>query len=157
LIRPTARPIASSQTAQNARLSPASGPVRAAKDSRPSSPSFRISRSQLDLIATRLTDDDQAVLAFLAQVRLATGQQLARRLWQVAGPSDPRGRAARRSLAGLERYHLIQRLPRRVGGVRGGSASIVYGLGPAGRRLLNLGSAAGLTGLAAKSGYEQAV
>jgi Replication-relaxation len=31
---------------------------------------------------------------------------------------------------------VIDRLPRRVGGVRGGSSSIVYGLGPAGVRLL---------------------
>jgi hypothetical protein len=139
LSRPTARPIASSQPAENPRSGPPFGPVRAAKDSQPSSPSSRISRAQLDLIAARLTSNDQAVLRFLAQVRLATGQHLARRLWQAAGPGNPRGRAARRALAGLEHWHLIQRLPRRVGGVRGGSASIVYGLGPAGRRLLNQG------------------
>jgi hypothetical protein len=36
----------------------------------------------------------------------------------------------------LERWRIIDRLPRRHGGVRGGSSSIVYYLGPAGRRLL---------------------
>lgn len=36
----------------------------------------------------------------------------------------------------LEGWRLIDRLPQRIGGVRGGASSIVYGLGPAGRRLL---------------------
>lgn len=36
--------------------------------------------------------------------------------------------------SGYER--IIDRLGRRIGGVRGGSSSIVYGIGPAGRRLL---------------------
>jgi hypothetical protein len=79
---------------------------------------------------------DLAVIQFLAEVRLATGHQLARRLWASTVPTDPQARAARRCLARLERERIIQRLARRMGGVRGGSTSIVYALGSAGRRRL---------------------
>jgi Replication-relaxation len=81
-------------------------------------------------------DYDLAVIQFLAEVRLATGHQLARRLWASAAPTDPQARAARRCLARLEGARVIQRLARRMGGVRGGSTSIVFALGSAGRRLL---------------------
>jgi hypothetical protein len=134
--RPTARPAASSQPPENACSDPAFGPVRAAKDSVASSSLSRISRPQLDLIATRLTDSDRAVLQLLADLRLATGQQLARRLWQAEHGNDPRARAARRVLGRLEDWRLIDRLPQRIGGVRGGASSIVYAIGPAGSRLL---------------------
>jgi hypothetical protein len=76
------------------------------------------------------------VIRFLSEVRLATGHQLARRLWAATSPTDPRARTARRALARLEGWRVFERLGRRLGGVRGGSTSIVYGLGPAGRRLL---------------------
>jgi protein involved in plasmid replication-relaxation len=83
-----------------------------------------------------LTEQDQAVILFLAQVRLATGTQIARRLWSSSAPTDRRAGRARRALRRLEEWRVIDRLPRRVGGVRAGSSSIVYCLGPTGRRLL---------------------
>ncbi|HEX8206502.1 MAG TPA: replication-relaxation family protein [Solirubrobacteraceae bacterium] len=73
---------------------------------------------------------------FVSEVRLATGHQIARRLWASASPTDVRARAARRALARLEGQRVVDRLGRRVGGVRGGSTSIVYRMGPVGRRLL---------------------
>ena len=79
---------------------------------------------------------DLAVMRFLSEVRLATGHQVARRLWASGAPTDAQARAARRCLARLEGAGVVQRLGRRMGGVRGGSTSIVYALGPAGRRLL---------------------
>lgn len=96
----------------------------------------RVSSRQLDDLTTRLTDHDQALVLLLSQLRLATGFQIARRLWGAQVPSDSGAWAARRALSRLERWRIVDRLPRRVGGVRGGSTSLVFGLGPAGRRLL---------------------
>ncbi len=135
-MRPTARPLASTPPPRNRCTSTASQPISAAKDSRPSPPFSRISGSRLDSIASSLTDNDQAVLAFLAAIRLASGQQLARRLWSAGDPTDASARVARRALRRLETERVLERLPRRVGGVRAGSASVIYGLGPASRRLL---------------------
>lgn len=134
--RPIGRPAASSATHERSRSATGSDHIRAAKDSASSSPSSRISARHLQTIASRLSDNDQAVLQFLAGVRLATGHQLARRLWSAAAATDTRARAARRALKRLEESRVIERIQRRVGGVRGGSTSIVYGVGPAGRRLL---------------------
>ena len=50
------------------------------------------------------------------------------------GFQGPGGQAA---VWRLEGWRIVDRLPRRVGGVRGGSASLVYAVGPAGRRLLD--------------------
>jgi len=133
--RQIARNIASSPARKHACSGISSGEIAAAKDSAPRCPS-RISGRQLDFIASRLTDYDRAVLAFLAEVRLATGQQMARRLWGSVSQTDAKAWAARRTVWRLEAWRVVDRLPRRVGGVRGGSASLVFALGPTGRRLL---------------------
>ena len=96
----------------------------------------RVSLRQLDAIASDLTDYDKAVVQFLALVRLATGGQIARRLWSSKAPSDSQAWAARRAISRLERWRVVDRLPQRVGGARRGSSAIVYGLGPSGQRLL---------------------
>ncbi|HKP90644.1 MAG TPA: replication-relaxation family protein [Thermoleophilaceae bacterium] len=75
------------------------------------------------------------MVSFLAEVRVATGVQIARRLWGSTKPSDSKASATRRALRRLEGWRVLDRLSRRMGGVRAGSASIVYCLGPAGRRL----------------------
>ena len=75
-------------------------------------------------------------MSYVGDMRLATGMQLARRLWSASVPSDTNARAARRTLGRLELLRVLDRLRQRIGGVRAGSASIVYGLGPAGRRIL---------------------
>jgi hypothetical protein len=129
------RQIASSAGVRNHRLGPDFQPVRTAKDS-PSSGSSRISNRQLDQIQTQLTDQHRAVLLFLAQVRLASADQVARRLWAARVPTDSRAQTARRALRRLELWRVIDRLPRRIGGIRGGSTSLIYRIGPAGRRLL---------------------
>jgi hypothetical protein len=132
---PIARPIALNAAPENGRkLAPSDG-VTAATDL-PSGRSSRVSLRQLEGIASSLTDDDLAVVQFISEVRVATGHQLARRLWSAAHPRDARARAARRALHRLEDWRVLDRLPRRVGGIRGGSATIVYSLGPVGRRLL---------------------
>lgn len=130
--RTVARTIASSSAPQKAWTPGASCGLRAATPPA----SSRISARQLDSILTNLSDYDQAIISFLADVRLATGVQLARRLWSSRKPTDAKAYAARRTLRRLEDWRVIDRLGRRMGGVRAGSASIVYCLGPAGRRLL---------------------
>jgi hypothetical protein len=133
--RPVARTIASTGAPGNRWSGRGSGRLRAANDS--SSPRHsRVSDRRLDSILAELSDQDHAVVAFLGQVRLATGVQIARRLWGSEVPSDSKAYAARRALRRLEGWRVLDRLPRRMGGVRAGSASIVYSLGPAGRRLL---------------------
>jgi hypothetical protein len=52
------------------------------------------------------------------------------------GVSDAAGRAARRTLSRLTKVGVLQRLDRRIGGVRAGSSGIVYRVGPAVLRLL---------------------
>jgi hypothetical protein len=132
---PIARPIALQAATENGWTSAPSGGLRAATDL-PSGFSSRISPRQLDAIGSELTDDDLAVVQFISEVRLATGHQIARRLWSAAHPRDVRARAARRALRRLEDWRVLDRLARRVGGMRGGSTTIVYCLGPVGRRLL---------------------
>jgi len=86
------------------------------------------------------TDQQLTVVAQVGELRLMTGRQL-----QLLHYPDDRyssheaaARAARRSLERLVRERLLGRRERRIGGVRAGSASFVYGIGPAGERLLGL-------------------
>jgi hypothetical protein len=129
------RKVASSSSREEASAGRGSDRIRAAEDLAGPLPS-RISSRQLDRITSQLTDYDKAVVMLIAEVRLATGFQIARRLWSARVPSDSAAWAARRTLWRLEEWRIIDRLPRRVGGVRGGSTSLVFGLGPAGRRWL---------------------
>jgi Replication-relaxation len=130
-----ARNIASSQPTQNGWTEADFQRARAAKSDAPQGRS-RVSVRQLDSLESLLTDYDRAVIGLIGGVRLATGRQIARRLWASQMPTDSKAWAARRTLWRLEDSRIIERLPRRIGGVRAGSASLVYGLGPVGRRLL---------------------
>jgi hypothetical protein len=136
MTREIGRIIASSQNGEKRWTGEASAAIRPTKDSVSSRPS-RISSRQVDLIESQLTDYDRGVVLFLSEVRLTAGHQVARRLWASQIPTDLNARRARTALTRLEGWRVIERLPRRMGGVRGGSASIVYALGPTGVRLLN--------------------
>jgi hypothetical protein len=74
-----------------------------------------------------LSDRDVAVLRQLAVLRLLTGRQL-QRLTVSDGSSATRARRARSMLQRLTERRLIQRLDRRVGGIRAGSEGFVYRL-----------------------------
>jgi hypothetical protein len=82
-------------------------------------------------LAARLDERDRAILATLADFRLAQGDQL-RRL-HLAGV-DPR--SGRRTLARLQHLGLISRLERRIGGKRGGSDGSLFHLTSNGVRLV---------------------
>jgi Replication-relaxation len=79
---------------------------------------------------TRLTDRDRAVTHSVCELRFVSGAQLARMHF-----ADSDARAARRALLRLTRLDVLERLDRRVGGVRAGSAGFIYRLGLAGQRL----------------------
>lgn len=134
---PVASPTASSEKRRSSRAFGVSEQLSAAKDSLSASPS-RITPSQLQLIAGRLTDQDWRVLGFVAASRLASGKQLVQGLWMADRYSTPsQARIARRGLKRLSDLRVLDRLPgRTVGGLHGGSDTIVYGVGVAGARLL---------------------
>jgi hypothetical protein len=115
----------------------ASRQLSAAKDLLLARPS-RVSAHQLQIIASRLTDQDWQVLTFLATGRLASGKQLARGLWNADRQSAPgQARIARRRLKRLADWRVLDPLPgRTVGGLHGGSDTIIYGVGAVGVRLL---------------------
>jgi hypothetical protein len=95
----------------------------------------RISSSRLTSIASQLTTLDRALLTVVAQTRLCSGAHLERLFWSRGNP-DSDGRAARKALARLTQWRILDRQPRSVGGRRAGSRGFIYGLGPAGVRLL---------------------
>lgn len=96
--------------------------------------SYRVSRGRLEVLRGELTATDWAMLGTLQRVRLATGRQL--QLLHVTEASPlANARRARRRLEALTAKRVLVRLPRRVGGLAGGSAQFVYALDTAGQRL----------------------
>jgi hypothetical protein len=132
---PTVSPTASRVSCELSRTPAISPPISAAKDSAPARPS-RITADHLQQIAGRLTKQDWRVLSFVASSRLASGKQLARGVWMADRDTDPsRARIARRAIKRLADWRVIDPLPgRTVGGLHGGSDTLVYGVG-SGRRV----------------------
>jgi hypothetical protein len=81
-------------------------------------------------LAGQLSERDVAILRRVSDLRFVSGGQLTRMHF-----TDATDRAARRALLRLTRLDCLERLPRRVGGVRAGSAGFVYRLGLAGQRV----------------------
>ena len=79
-----------------------------------------------------LSDRDLKLLSDVADLRLVTGGQLRRLAFSGPGASSENTRIARRTLERLTNRGLLQRLHRRVGGIRAGSSSYVYAVTPAG-------------------------
>jgi hypothetical protein len=97
----------------------------------------RLSARRLRELAADLSERDRAVLDALGTVRVLSGGQLERLLFaEIAGSA--RGRIRRRVLGRLVSLGLVQTLERRVGGVRAGSAGLVYALSAGGQRLRDL-------------------
>lgn len=101
----------------------------------PASPQ-RVSRGRLEEIRERLTPTDVEILTTLGVVRVATSRQL-QQLHVTEGSGLANARRARRRLERLAEARVIYRLPRRVGGLDGGSAQAVYALDVVGQRLLS--------------------
>ena len=94
----------------------------------------RMTAERLGLLTAELTERDRAVVAMLAAVKLANGNQLRRAT--MAESSLAAERAARRQLARLLRWRVVARLERRQGGLGRGSDAWTYGLDINGRRLV---------------------
>jgi hypothetical protein len=76
------------------------------------------------------------ILLSLDHFRFLTASQLQTLHFDGHATSDTAARICRRVLARLHTLGLITHLERRIGGIRAGSASYVWCLGPAGDRLL---------------------
>lgn len=88
-------------------------------------------------LPARLSDRDRTVLRDLGRVRVLTGRQLERlHFYDLAAPNQDRAR--RRVLNRLISLSVITTLDRSIGGVRAGSAGLVYTLDAAGQKLLRL-------------------
>src|SRR5919201_2372321 len=96
-----------------------------------------LGRRGLVQLRDRLSERDLEVIRSIAEHRFLTTRQIealhfADHATELAG-----ARVCRRVLARLSDERLLARLERRVGGVRAGSASFVYALGPVGGRLID--------------------
>lgn len=80
------------------------------------------------LINSALSARDRAILQDLRRVRLLTGGQVERLHFADLATGNARGSARRRTMSRLMKLRMVTALPRRVGGVRAGSAGLVYTL-----------------------------
>jgi Replication-relaxation len=135
LLMPVACPLASSGPPQAGRTVAASRPITTTNVSSPPRP-LRVSRRRLEVIRRELTERDLAILDFVVDWRVATGSQLRRRFFDVELQPETAARSARRTLGRLVDDRVLERLGRRVGGLRAGSESYVYCVGRSGVRLL---------------------
>lgn len=95
----------------------------------------RVRPAHVEWVAERLNGRDWAVVETVNLLRLMHADQLERLFFfhlHGRSASVSRGRMLRRLVA----WRVLELLPRRVGGVSGGSAGSIYALGPTGQRLL---------------------
>lgn len=97
----------------------------------------RVTATYVANLATLLSARDQGILRDLARVRVLTGNQLERLHFHELAAAN-RDRARRRVLNRLIAWRVVTTLARRVGGVRAGSAGLVYSLDTAGQRVRRL-------------------
>ena len=100
--------------------------------------SQRVSKKQLLEIDGRLGERDRELLGVVQQYRYLMTGQIQRLVFTEAANSSAGLRAASRNLKKLYEFGLINRLSRRIGGVRAGSSSLIWYLTHAGERLLRL-------------------
>jgi len=98
-------------------------------------PRRRITAARLVELGEQLTARDLQVLQTLKDLRLATISQLQRIHFQNHASQATARRVARRVLARLQDLDAIDRLERRIGGARAGSAGHIYTLTSTGHRL----------------------
>src|SRR5262249_38002222 len=96
----------------------------------------RVGRRQLRVIERELSDRDRAILASLDQHRFLTSRQLQTLHFYDHATPDAATRICLRVLGRLGELGVVEHLARRVGGVRAGSASYVWRVGPVGDQLL---------------------
>lgn len=95
-----------------------------------------LGRHGLEELREQLSDRDLAVIRSVSEHRFLTAEQIKQLHFADRASEDAAARVCRRVLTRLTRERVLGRLKRRVGGVRAGSASFVYTLGPVGARLI---------------------
>lgn len=95
-----------------------------------------ISRRGLEQLCDRLSERDLAVITSVKEHRFLSAHQIEELHFSDHTTGEACARVCRRVLARLTRDRLLSRLRRRVGGIRAGSASFIYALGPIGSRLV---------------------
>lgn len=98
----------------------------------PTSKRQNVTATEVAAVNARLSNRQRAGLRDVARLGTATGRQLERLHYE---PTEAGRRLARIELSALCQWRVLQRLTRRVGGVRGGSRGYVYALGVVGQRL----------------------
>jgi len=97
---------------------------------------LRAGRAVAGRCRRQLSDRELAVITSLDRYRYMTARQIEQlHFFDHATPLTG-ARTCRRVLERLTRIRVLWRLDRRIGGLRAGSASFVYALGPLGYRLL---------------------
>ncbi len=94
----------------------------------------RITRADAVAISERLSARERSCLDDVARLGTASGRQLERLHYEQ---TETGRRTARIELGRLADLGVLQRLARRIGGVRGGSRGFVYALGVTGQRILH--------------------
>jgi hypothetical protein len=94
-----------------------------------------LGRRGFDELRDKLNERDFAVVRSVSQHRFLSATQIEALHFCGRTPTS-RARVCRKSLERLTHERILKRLQRRVGGVRAGSASFVYCVGPVGARLL---------------------
>src|SRR3954465_2325519 len=98
----------------------------------------RVSAQQLLRLRSDLSGRDVGIVRHVAELRLMSARQIEALYFPPDAHATPltAARTCRRVLERLVEQRLLCRLDRRVGGLRAGSASYVYGVGPVAQRLL---------------------
>ncbi len=112
----------------------------------------RLSQARLVALAAELSERDRQIIETVVRLRLVSGTQLERLFFAATPNPASRARLARRTLARLVSLRLLDRLERRIGGVRAGAAGHVYYATSARQRLVAYWQGEGLR--RARSGYE---
>jgi hypothetical protein len=98
-----------------------------------------LSRRGLDELREGLSERDLKVIRCVHEHRFLMARQIEELNFDDHATPQTRARICRRVLARLTTERVLARLNRRIGGVRAGSASYVYTLGPVGNRLVTNG------------------
>lgn len=96
-----------------------------------------LGRRALGQLREQLSERDLAVIESVRQHRFLTARQIEQLHFAEHSSAQAGARVCRRVLARLSRDRLLIRLERRIGGIRAGSASFIYALGPIGSRLVD--------------------
>jgi hypothetical protein len=97
----------------------------------------RISKKRLAQLIDQIAVRDKNIMLSLQNCHYLTTLQIMRLHFRAAATTSAALRAANRALTKLKSYGLIFALARRIGGVRAGSGSYVWGLTTAGVKLLS--------------------